>query len=733
MGPSCHANLVYQAVRPSRNVLLKFLLMLALATGGMPGVGLPAVAVATAATSAAAAMAADQPPDTQTIPGTIPGEDLPALIAAAGTCEDHDGADVVVVFDRTEVEVEDTGLSHVHNHTLTKILTATGALDRATLRFDYDPATQAVQIRAVRVHRADGEIVTVNLDGIVDVYAPAHAIYWGGRMQALSLPRLNVGDAVEIQTYRKGFQIAYLAENGATPASAAAAEAATRSTGSPAGSGEADDESKYIPPMEGHFYDVVLFQATVPIKEKSYTLRTPRDKPVQYSVYNGEVYSAVSFDDTHFIYEFWKTDVPAAKREWRSPGLSDYAPKVVMATVQDWYAKSRWFWEANQNQFEDSEEIRQMVAEITRGLRTDAEKIAAINHWAAQEIRYCGLNMGEGEGYTLHPGEMIFRERSGVCKDIAGMAITMLRSAGYEVYPAMTMAGARVERVPADQFNHCVAALRKPDGSYELLDPTWIPFAMNNWSRAEGEQHYVIGTPEGEDLSITAPYSAEDNLVTLELHSKVSEDGTLVGKLAVSARGYADTRLRRSVGFVPRPRQQADLERWLASLAPGAELISYEFGDHRDFDRPLPLQLEFRIPGYASIGSDRAQLQSCLTRLLMGNYAGLFRFAAHDLPAERVSPALIWYPQKVVLIESIEWPSGYRPAPLPDEWRNGEDGDIATCRLECKASKRKLEINGVVEVHRRTITPQEWPTFQKTVSLLEDFGAQKLIAERKGA
>ena len=33
--------------------------------------------------------------------------------------------------------------------------------------------------------------------------------------------------------------------------------------------------------------------------------------------------------------------------------------------------------------------------------------------------------MGKGEGLTLHTGNMIFEQRSGVCKDIAGMMVTM--------------------------------------------------------------------------------------------------------------------------------------------------------------------------------------------------------------------------------------------------------------------------------------------------------------------
>lgn len=42
---------------------------------------------------------------------------------------------------------------------------------------------------------------------------------------------------------------------------------------------------------------------------------------------------------------------------------------------------------------------------------------------------------------------MNYTDRCGVCKDIAGTLISFLRMAGFEAYPAMTMAGSRVESI----------------------------------------------------------------------------------------------------------------------------------------------------------------------------------------------------------------------------------------------------------------------------------------------
>ena len=62
------------------------------------------------------------------------------------------------------------------------------------------------------------------------------------------------------------------------------------------------------------------------------------------------------------------------------------------------------------------------------------EKIAVLTHWVADNIRYAGITMGKGEGFTLHNTKMNYTDRCGVCKDIAGSLISFLRMAGFEAY-----------------------------------------------------------------------------------------------------------------------------------------------------------------------------------------------------------------------------------------------------------------------------------------------------------
>ena len=139
---------------------------------------------------------------------------------------------------------------------------------------------------------------------------------------------------------------------------------------------------------------------------------------------------------------------------------------------------------------------------------------------------------------------MNYTDRCGVCKDIAGTLISFLRMAGFEAYPAMTMAGSRVESIPADHFNHCVAVVKLSSGTYMPLDPTWVPFCRELWSSAEQQQNYLPGVPEGSDLCLTPVSAPENHYVRIKANNKLDAKGTLTGQFTITAEGQSDSNIR---------------------------------------------------------------------------------------------------------------------------------------------------------------------------------------------
>ena len=506
--------------------------------------------VAVLALTAAAAPAQEEAQD---LP---PGDTLPPTVfdrvADAGDAEDHDGADHIIVYDRTFNRVKSTGVTYTDDYIIYKVLTPAGCRNQSVQRWRYEPWSSFVDVREVNIIRED-ERIPVDVSAVRDLPAPQSAIYWNAAIKTLQMPRLLVNDGIEIRVFRKGYSYALLAEAGEAAATATAAN-------------HVPDDDKYVPPMPGEYFDIVLFQSSVPIVERRYELSLPADKRLHSQIYNGPLFSSTSYSADSTLYAWWSYDVPPRPSEPRAAGGSDVVPKVVVATVESWEAKSRWFFDVNESQFEVTPEVQAKVEEIFEDAgvtgASEERKAEVLVHWVAQNIRYSGQTMGEGEGFTLHSGKMIFEQRSGVCKDIAGMLITMMRAAGMDSYGAMTMAGSRIETVPADQFNHCVTALRKSDGTFEMYDPTWVPYMNDIWSKYETEQQYLVGTPDGEGLASIDYSPPEGSPLHINHDASIDEAGNLSGRLRMAGGGAMDARLRNMV----RGSRMLDVEDDIAAL-----------------------------------------------------------------------------------------------------------------------------------------------------------------------
>ena len=633
----------------------------------------------------------------------IPDDDIKDRIKEAGNSKDYPDDDILIVFEHVDVNVEDSGLSHVNSHSVVKILTEKGATQYPCLRFDYDPASNYIEIKKVRIFKNDKEPEEIDLNSLIDMKQPEEMIYWGRRMKLLPLPRLNPDDSIEMITYKKGFEIAYLRDENS----------------------DVIDDSKYIPPMAGHFYDVILFENRYPIKEKKYTLHVLKEKPVQFEVYNGEVKNSLTFEgENKFLYTFWKENVPAWKEERRSVDATDFATKVVLATVKDWQEKSRWFFKVNDPVFEYNEDIEAKVAEILEGLNTDIEKYTALLHWSAQEIRYSGVTMGKGEGYTIHPGIMTFNDRCGVCKDIAGMLITMLRAAGYETYPAMTMAGSRVERIPADQFNHCVVAVKEKDGSYTMLDPTWAPFSMELWSYAEGEQNYVIGTPWGEDLTITPLFTPEQNQVKINSTSEILQDGSISGEIKINAIGYMDTRLRRSFSYTPRYDIDAMYQRILYSISDNIELIDFKHTDYMDFSKNMEITLNYKVKDYGLSNENHIFFVPPISKFPINNW----QFTSHfwSANAKEINYGLaLWFTEDMILEETIKYPKKYKITYKPED--KEIDSEAATFNYKISEKRNSIYLKERYICKKRTMPAKLYKDFKEVVDAFKDYAKKEVV------
>jgi len=639
-------------------------------------------------------------------------EQIKDRLKAVGDKDKFPGADWVVVLDESDVTVQPSGLATTEQCVVTKLLTDEGARAQAVQRFNFDPKTNRIEVLSARVHRADGATEEVDVSNIAVGPAPAGIIFWGEQQKLLSLPRLSVGDAVEIVTSKTGFNVAYLAE---------AAAAAAGSDGEP-----------LQPPMPGHWYDIVYFDDEKPLIEKTYTVRSPKDKPLQYEVYNGNLVCSLKFDGDHHVYSWSRKDAPAFKGEPMMPAFSDAACKLVLATVPDWQTKSRWFHQANEAQFEADEPLRELVDSIVRENPDPQAHIAAMTHWVAENIRYVGTSRGACEGYTTHSAMETFRDRGGVCKDKAGLLVAMLRAAGYESFITMTMAGSRVEEIPADQFNHAVTTLRLPDGSLRLLDPTWAPKSREMWSSREQLQHVVRGLPEGAPLELTPPSPPEDNLVTCRSEAQFGCAGTLAMTLTLGTEGYPDTAARRWLDRYPPREHRGAFTAACQRLSDSVTIAQLACTDPVDFTKSFAADLTVYAGRYL-LGNDGLYLfrLPLLSHPLGEVVAGDLLDPQAIKLEERKFPLHLRSTRLLKYEETLTLPPDWKLSNLPD--KRELDGPAAALKFDITASQGRLDYRFELALRKHRVPPDEYKQFKEVIEAAQKLAGHWLIAEPAAA
>lgn len=653
-----------------------------------------------------------------------------ALLAAVFVCSaqqseripdktKYKDAHQVTIFDSTRVIMEESGLSHVYQHRRIYMADYKGCSDNNVVKMDYDPLSAYVEIRKVLVHRYySGKTDTVflyksltditssslnkqqgssvmqiskankKISKVYDYIAPARMIYWGASQKMVEVGHLDPRDEVEIWTYRKGYTYALLK----------------------------DDDSRYIPPMRGHFYDIVPFWSDQPIVEKVYSVDVLTSKKLRFSFYNDftnvSIDSSVNGDRT--VYTFRRHDIEPLKHEPAALADNDMQCKLLLSTAPNWESKSMWFYGVNEDygSFKSTPEVTAKVRELLQPAKSEQDSISILTHWVADNIRYCGISMGEGEGYTLHNAEMNFTDRCGVCKDKAGMLVAMLRAAGFKSYAAMTMAHERIDRIPADQFNHSVCVVQHRNGQYELLDPTWVPGVRELWSSAEQQQGYLMGLPNGADLMETPVSPAEKHYVRIFGNTKIKKDGTLEGSLTITAEGQSDAAVR-GVFKARQSEWRSNLEKELLRIAPNATIKSITHTDEdRYLEQPVSITYSFSIPNYATFDGNSLIFIPLSARNFYRRAMGHLSF--DTTLVERTQPFADRCSRLVDIKETITLPGNYTTmdyyAKIP-----GVVSPAVNYGCGFQIDGNKFIFGETVMLNKRVYDATDWPAFRQAV------------------
>jgi hypothetical protein len=274
-----------------------------------------------------------------------------------------------------------------------------------------------------------------------------------------------------------------------------------------------------------------------------------------------------------------------------------------------------------------------------------------------------------------------------------------------------------------------VTALRRPDGTFEMYDPTWVPYMNDIWSKYETEQQYLIGTPEGHGLDTIAYSPPEESPLTIVHDADLSSDGTLRGHLRLTGGGAMDARLRNMVRGSRMLDVRDDIAAFLSHLGDRVEIQDLDYIGGDDFSQNAWIDVTYRIAGYAMPVGEALEFESPMMTLTMSD-GWLFRAGAYAWPEDREGDLFLWFTQLIDGREKVRLPSGFEMRePLQSE---EIDETYAYFKGESEMKGRDLVVTERAEVRRRQIPPDGYAGFRRAIEEARDWGETTYRAEKGG-
>jgi hypothetical protein len=231
----------------------------------------------------------------------------------------------------------------------------------------------------------------------------------------------------------------------------------------------------------------------------------------------------------------------------RQVSIVCYGPvDASVSHFRDWGGASEWVRmlmdSAAAEGSDDIGALDSLIATTT----SKYEQIAAVAHYVRDEIRYVGVEIGEGR-LRPRPPNTTLANRYGDCKDKVTLMRALLGRLGIPSWPVLACVGDHVDRTfPSPlQFNHCILAVAT-DGFIDELpttravhrnllffDPTDVSHSLGNLSGSLAGSVVLPAVPETDGPLVLPEIRPSDRRRQYSAAATLHPDGSLSADVRV--------------------------------------------------------------------------------------------------------------------------------------------------------------------------------------------------------
>ncbi len=355
-----------------------------------------------------------------TIYSMLPEYDIKSAIKNSPSDEDYPNQGAIFLIDDYKYIVHDKGASEFSEEMLIKVLNKNGIDSFKEYWIGHNGYAQSLTVEKAEVIKADGSIVEADQDGGYLVFKT-----------------LEENDFLYIKYRIKNY---------------------------------------YRGKLAPHFWDSFNFNLFYPISKVRYTLVVPDDLEFNYKTQNMEnaepVKSKLGEKD---VYTWELSDVKDVDWEEKMPLLSDVGKMLYISSIEDWTFISNWYLDLAETKTRPTYEIEETYKELTDGKDNlnDREKAKLIYDYISDNIRYSMVPFRQS-AFVPQKARNVLVNKIGDCKDMATLAVSMLRVAGIKSWYVLVNTfdeGQNINTLPSIAFNHAIAAA-EIDGEIVYMDLT---------------------------------------------------------------------------------------------------------------------------------------------------------------------------------------------------------------------------------------------------------------------
>jgi tetratricopeptide (TPR) repeat protein len=583
--------------------------------------------------------------------------------------------------------IEADGTTETITHEVTRLNGRKGIEGLGEFRqITYDPTCQKLVLNEARIIKADGRIVPIEARHVhLRDVSTDYQVYDRDKQLVISFPNLEVGDVYEVKWTTRGRNDEFF--------------------------------GKFF--MRSSFGD-----DQYPVVRDEMRVRLPRDMPFKYASVNGKVEPAITDEGSSYRQYYWLvTNRPAPPQDSDRPSREELRLEVACSTFASWEEVGAWKEKLRAECWNCTPEIRDIVKQVTRDLKTPLEKARALTHWVRRRVRYISIS-SSGRGYTPRLPGLVLASRYGDCKDQAQLLAVMLREAGLDVSLAslgMLDDGQVIPDVPSPWATHAIL-LVKIDGKDHWIDTTVTHAGWDFLPRSDRDRVVYVTPAVGQAAGLpiegkagllsappvrilrTPPLLPEDNRIEQTTRIQVQPDGTAQCRRSVTYQGQSAVRRRDDWIETPPGERRRLVTAELQDANRNCRLLSLAIDERAlaDLDGPVTANMEFRIPRYFA-GDDGSASDSVAWGRLLG----------YTFDPERKLPLNLGMPFESIHRFVIQLPLTHSWGKPPAAHEVKSPWGWFHVSVKGRAESRRLELTFHTRLEKSLVKPGDLADFQK--------------------